>query len=169
MKFIGKHLSSDINLFILHLEEEDKKSQAAQSRKKDSGSSRKNEILKNTRSIPKLVYAMEQFSKCIMQLSNKTKIDLHRYIGAGTTRDFRILVNELDISEKDGTESQENNEDEDSKSNEVTNEDDDNQTENDEDGTNDDIEEEEDGNNSDEDSDDSEDRSTMPPSKKKKH
>ncbi|XP_044756769.1 Fanconi anemia group I protein [Coccinella septempunctata] len=113
VKFIGRQLSPDINFFILHLEEEDKKNQLAQTKKKSHGvTSRKEEILKNTRCIPKLVYVMEQFSKCIMHLSNKTKFDLHKYIGQGTTRDFRILVNELDIPEKDESDSQENNENE---------------------------------------------------------
>lgn len=115
VKFIGRQLSPDINFFILHLEEEDKKNQQAQTKKKpDGGSSRKQEILKNTRLIPKLVYAMEQFSKCIMQLSSKTKIDLHKYIGQGTTRDFRILVNELAITEENDGDSQENVDDDES-------------------------------------------------------
>lgn len=34
---------------------------------------------------------MEQFSKSMIQLSKKTKIDLAKHLGQGTVRDFRIL------------------------------------------------------------------------------
>lgn len=51
----------------------------------------KSRVLRETRMIPKVVYEMEQFSKCVIKLSNKTKVDLSKYVGQGTVRDFRIL------------------------------------------------------------------------------
>lgn len=58
--------------------------------KKKNSSTLKNKVLKETKSIPKVVYEIEQFTKSIIQLSTQTKHDLSVYIGAGTTRDFRI-------------------------------------------------------------------------------
>lgn len=48
-------------------------------------------MLRETRTIPKVVYEMEQFSRSVIQLSNKTKVDLAKRLGPGTARDFRIL------------------------------------------------------------------------------
>lgn len=88
----GKELSPSIYKFILYFEESRKQEDATHSKKKTpDASTMKNKILKETRMIPKIVYEMEQFSKSIIQLSNKTKIDLSKNIGQGTTRDFRIL------------------------------------------------------------------------------
>lgn len=58
--------------------------------KKKNSSVLKNKVLKETRSIPKVVHEMERFTKSIIQLSNKTNCNLARYIGPGITRDFRI-------------------------------------------------------------------------------
>ncbi|KAL3277410.1 hypothetical protein HHI36_012759 [Cryptolaemus montrouzieri] len=101
VKYIGRGLSPNVNALILFLEEESKKEQATQTKKKTEKTiSMKTKILKDTRSIPKIVYGMEQFSNSIMQLSNKTKIDLSKHIGQGTTRDFRIMVSELDTQQE---------------------------------------------------------------------
>lgn len=51
----------------------------------------KNKVLRDTKLFPKMVFEMEQFSKSLIQLSNKVKVDLTKYVGQGTTRDFRIL------------------------------------------------------------------------------
>ncbi|KAK9874973.1 hypothetical protein WA026_005789 [Henosepilachna vigintioctopunctata] len=97
VKNVGKELSPSVNHLILYLEEESKVQQSTQSNKKSLNL--KSKILKDTRLIPKVVYGMEQFSSCIIQLSNKTKVDLSKHIGQGTTRDFRILLKELNTEE----------------------------------------------------------------------
>uniref|UniRef100_A0A6P7FIB2 Fanconi anemia group I protein homolog n=1 Tax=Diabrotica virgifera virgifera TaxID=50390 RepID=A0A6P7FIB2_DIAVI len=98
VKLAGKQLAPTIYKFLLHLDDAQKEAtQATQSTKKKSTDSSvlKSRVLRETRLIPKVVYEMEQFSKCIIQLSNKTKVDLSKYVGQGTARDFRILTDAL--------------------------------------------------------------------------
>ncbi|XP_072384850.1 Fanconi anemia group I protein homolog [Diabrotica undecimpunctata] len=98
VKLAGKQLAPTIYKFLLHLDDAQKEAtQATQSTKKKSTDSSllKSKVLRETRLIPKVVYEMEQFSKCVIQLSNKTKVDLSKYVGQGTARDFRILTDAL--------------------------------------------------------------------------
>ncbi|KAJ8983000.1 hypothetical protein NQ317_014295 [Molorchus minor] len=44
----------------------------------------KSKVLRETRLIPKVIYEIEQFSKSVILLSNRTKVDLAKYIGQGT-------------------------------------------------------------------------------------
>jgi Fanconi anemia group I protein len=53
-------------------------------------SSDKTRILKETRSIPNLIYAIEQYEKYLIQLSKKSKVDLMAHFKMSTSRDFRI-------------------------------------------------------------------------------
>lgn len=50
----------------------------------------KSKVLRDTRFIPKLVYSIELFGKLVIQLGNKTKTDLKKYMKQGASRDFRI-------------------------------------------------------------------------------
>lgn len=77
----------------MYIEESQKQETVSpkKSKKKVDPKALKNKVLKETRFIPKVVYEIEQFSKFILQLSKKTKIDLSKYMGQGTARDFRIL------------------------------------------------------------------------------
>lgn len=82
--------------FILHVDESQKqKTQPTQKKKSVGSSTLKSRVLRETRLIPKVIYEIEQFSKYIFQLSNKTKVDLAKYIGQGISRDFRISEKEL--------------------------------------------------------------------------
>ncbi|XP_066260512.1 Fanconi anemia group I protein homolog [Euwallacea similis] len=90
-KLVGRRLAPAINDFIYHLEmgqKEDEHTQPA--RKKSESEVLKTKILRETKLIPKVVYEMEQFSRYVMQLSRKTKYDFSKYVGQGTSRDFRI-------------------------------------------------------------------------------
>lgn len=93
MKLAGKELSPAVYKLIMHIEGKDRQiTQQTQNKKKSADSSTlKNKVLRETRLIPKVIFELEQFSKSVVQLSNKTKIDLAKFIGQGTVRDFRIL------------------------------------------------------------------------------
>ncbi|CAG0895465.1 unnamed protein product [Darwinula stevensoni] len=70
-------------------------SRSATQRESEMGKKRKPElakarVLKETRSIPALVFALEQFEKCIMGLSKKSKVDMWKQLQLGVARDFRI-------------------------------------------------------------------------------
>nr|XP_023013240.1 Fanconi anemia group I protein homolog [Leptinotarsa decemlineata] len=103
VKLTGKQLAPAIYKFIIHMEESEKDATQASPQKKKSvdANTLKSKVLRETRLIPKVIYEIEQFSKCVIQLSNKTKVDLNKYVGQGTVRDFRIM--ELDkVLEKAG-------------------------------------------------------------------
>ncbi|CAH0559213.1 unnamed protein product [Brassicogethes aeneus] len=93
VKLAGKQLAPVVYTLILYVEETQKQqAENTQGKKKSVDSSTlKSKVLRETRMIPKVVYEMEQFSKTVTQLSNKTKVDLTRYVGQGIVRDFRIL------------------------------------------------------------------------------
>ncbi|GJQ77090.1 FANCI [Trypoxylus dichotomus] len=90
VKLAGRQVAPAWDRFILFLEQNQLEENENPQTKKKNSSNLKNKVLKETKSIPKVVHEIEQFSKFIIQLSNKTKCDLTGYIGAGTTRDFRI-------------------------------------------------------------------------------
>lgn len=80
----------------MHVDESQKqKAQPTQKKRNVESSTLKSRVLRETRLIPKVIYEIEQFSKYIFQLSNKTKVDLAKYIGQGISRDFRISEKEL--------------------------------------------------------------------------
>lgn len=104
VKLIGKQLSPVVYKFIIYIEESQKQAnEATQAKKKTvNTSAMRTKVLRETRTIPKVIYEMEQFSRSIIQLSNKTKVDLAKHLGQGTARDFRIL-NLKEVLENQGT------------------------------------------------------------------
>lgn len=97
LKLAGKPLSNTVYDFILYIEEGPQSDEESTQPKKKSSNptTMKTKILRETRLIPKLVYEIEQFGRNVITLSNKTKIDLSKYVGLGTSRDFRIKAPEL--------------------------------------------------------------------------
>lgn len=106
VKLAGKQLCPVVYRLIMYIEESHKQTtQQTQSKKKSVDSTTlKNKVLRETRLIPKVIFEIEQFGKSVVQLSNKTKVDLSKYIGQGTVRDFRIL-NLKETLEQQGEES----------------------------------------------------------------
>lgn len=91
IKIVGKRLAPAIYDFVYHMEAEQKENEQTEGAKsKSEGSSLKNKILRETKAIPKVIYEIEQFGRYLMQLSKKTKFDFSKYLGQGTSRDFRI-------------------------------------------------------------------------------
>lgn len=90
VKLAGKQLCRTIYNLILFLDENQIPKDGVTQNKRETNVL-KSKILKETKLIPKLVFEIEQFSKSVMQLSNKTKVDLTKYTGQGISRDFRIL------------------------------------------------------------------------------
>ncbi|RZC32680.1 Fanconi anemia group I protein -like [Asbolus verrucosus] len=105
VKLAGKQLAPVVYKLIMYIEESQKQEPETTQKKKRNvdSSTLKSKVLKETRLIPKVVYEIEQFSKYVIQLSNKTKIDLSKFVGQGTVRDFRILhLKEVLEQAKDG-------------------------------------------------------------------
>lgn len=92
IKLAGKQLSRTVYNLILFLDENQiPKSNDSGTQSKRKNSPIESKILKATKHIPKLIFDMEQFSKSVIQLSKKANYDLTKYVGQGTSRDFRIL------------------------------------------------------------------------------
>ncbi|KAI4458189.1 hypothetical protein MML48_7g00003128 [Holotrichia oblita] len=90
IKLTAKKLYPAWSMFILFIEQNQMTEIENVQTKKKNSSSLKNKVLKETKSIPKVVHEIERFTKSIIQLSNKTNRNLSVHIGPGITRDFRI-------------------------------------------------------------------------------
>lgn len=66
-------------------------------------------ILRETKPIPNLIFAIEKYEEFLIKLSKKSKVNLMQYIKLSTSRDFRINAATLDeaLQEK-GSEDEEN-------------------------------------------------------------
>ncbi len=64
---------------------------------------------KKTKTIPNLIFQIEQYERFLIQLTKKTKVNFTKYCKRSTTRDFRISVEFLQqYDEADADSDQEN-------------------------------------------------------------
>ncbi|NXA06158.1 FANCI protein, partial [Sapayoa aenigma] len=71
-------------------------------------------VLRETKPIPNLIFAIEQYEKFLIHLSKKSKVNLMQYMKLSTSRDFRINVSVLDTAlQERNTEDAENEPDND--------------------------------------------------------
>ncbi|KAJ8727968.1 hypothetical protein PYW08_016353 [Mythimna loreyi] len=77
LKLSGKKLSTVMDNLITYLEASQQQQNATK-------------VLRETKLIPRLVLEAEQFSKRVILLSNKAKLNWQQYLSLGTARDFRI-------------------------------------------------------------------------------
>lgn len=105
----GKPLAGRIYDFITYIDQNvmpaPDASAAAAAAATASGSSRskvakdpqatKKKILRETRSLPKLILWIEVLHKCVMQLERKAAVEISHYLHLGIVRDFRIKSTDL--------------------------------------------------------------------------
>ncbi|XP_031443590.1 Fanconi anemia group I protein [Phasianus colchicus] len=66
-------------------------------------------VLRETKPIPNLIFAIEQYEKFLIHLSKKSKVNLMQYMKLSTSRDFRINASMLDsVLQEHNTEDAEN-------------------------------------------------------------
>ncbi|XP_047927929.2 Fanconi anemia group I protein isoform X3 [Anser cygnoides] len=71
-------------------------------------------VLRDTKPIPNLIFAIEQYEKFLIHLSKKSKVNLMQYMKLSTSRDFRINASMLDsVLQEHNTEDAENEPDND--------------------------------------------------------
>uniref|UniRef100_A0A452J2Q3 Uncharacterized protein n=1 Tax=Gopherus agassizii TaxID=38772 RepID=A0A452J2Q3_9SAUR len=71
-------------------------------------------VLRETKPIPNLIFAVEQYEKFLIHLSKKSKVNLMQYMKLSTSRDFRINVSTLESAlQENNTEDAENEPDND--------------------------------------------------------
>ena len=93
-------LSDPLYLFLNYLE--DVRS------KKIKKSSSLQVAMKESKLIPSLVFSIEKFEKLIIQLSRKSKVDLHKNMKLSTLRDFKIHTDVLAQQQEEGSEEEDN-------------------------------------------------------------
>ncbi|BES94635.1 Fanconi anemia, complementation group I [Nesidiocoris tenuis] len=115
---LASHLSAQIADFLLYIESVDIDTEDGPSKKFSAKVLR--QAKKMTVYIPKLVAEIENFSKCVTQLSTKFKDnDLVKNVKLTTTRDFRLNAKKLEEAMKRGHDSNSDS-DEDSRLNNTT-------------------------------------------------
>ncbi|XP_048249251.1 Fanconi anemia group I protein-like isoform X2 [Haliotis rufescens] len=100
VKLVGRELTQNVYPFITYIQtcEHEHMQQAVDKVKKDKKKTGaavqagKNRAMKQTKTIPNLIYAIEQFERFIIQLGKKSKVNLMDYMKVSTSRDFRINV-----------------------------------------------------------------------------
>ncbi|KAM6058889.1 Fanconi anemia group I protein [Chlamydotis macqueenii] len=117
VKLSGSHLTPQCYSFITYVQnihseglsfaEEKKK------KKKEDGAAAIStvmaKVLRETKPIPNLIFAIEQYEKFLIHLSKKSKVNLMQYMKLSTSRDFRINASMLDsVLQEHNTEDAEN-------------------------------------------------------------
>lgn len=98
VKLIATHLTANVYAFIGHIDAKEKDSDKGVKRKRGDKEASAPKIGKSARFIPALIFAIEQYSQAILKVSKRTKEDLSAGFKPGTTRDFRIKFDKVNVS-----------------------------------------------------------------------
>ncbi|KAM4677003.1 Fanconi anemia group I protein [Discoglossus pictus] len=108
VKLSGSHLTPQCYAFITYVQniQNENLSMAGEKKKKkneEAASLATAKLLRETKPIPNLIFAIEQYEKFLIHLSKKSKVNLMQYMKLSTSRDFRINAATLDaaLQEKD--------------------------------------------------------------------
>ncbi|KAK3595809.1 hypothetical protein CHS0354_014625 [Potamilus streckersoni] len=118
VKLSGTHLTQYCYALINYIQasESEQLQQAADKPKKKKDNKKKDKkgsatfnaaksnVMKQTRTIPNLIFAIEQYERYLIQLSKKSKVDLMEHMKLSTSRDFRINVAVLENMDGDSSE-----------------------------------------------------------------
>ncbi|XP_039073137.1 Fanconi anemia group I protein isoform X2 [Hyaena hyaena] len=121
VKLSGSHLTPLCYSFISYIQ--NKRSQSL----KHTGEKKKGKaaavapamarVLRETKPIPNLIFAIEQYEKFLIHLSKKSKVNLMQHMKLSTSRDFKIKGNILDmvfrVEEEEGGDDDDEDDDDD--------------------------------------------------------
>ncbi|XP_042659947.1 Fanconi anemia group I protein [Tyto alba] len=122
VKLSGSHLTPQCYSFItyvqnIHSESLSFAEEKKKKKKEDEAASVSTvmaKVLRDTKPIPNLIFAIEQYEKFLIHLSKKSKVNLMQYMKLSTSRDFRINASMLDsVLQEHNTEDAENEPDND--------------------------------------------------------
>lgn len=130
VKLSGTHLTQYCYAMITYIQasESEKIQHAApekgkkkkDDKKKAAAQPAKSNVMKQTRTIPNLIFAIEQYEKYLIQLTKKSKVNLMEHMKHSTSRDFRINVAALEtLDNQSGTDEELSDSDEDQNDNTV--------------------------------------------------
>nr|XP_014340362.1 PREDICTED: Fanconi anemia group I protein [Latimeria chalumnae] len=112
VKLSGSHLTPQCYAFITYVQNIQNESLSFAGGKKKTGeaatAAASAKVLRETKQIPNLIFAIEQYEKFLIHLSKKSKVNLMQYMKLSTSRDFRINATTLDaaLQEKEVEESE---------------------------------------------------------------
>ncbi|XP_075621223.1 Fanconi anemia group I protein isoform X1 [Balearica regulorum gibbericeps] len=125
VKLSGSHLTPQCYSFItyvqnIHSESLSFAEEKKKKKKEDEAAAISTvmaKVLRDTKPIPNLIFAIEQYEKFLIHLSKKSKVNLMQYMKLSTSRDFRINASMLDsVLQERNTEDAENEPDNDQSS-----------------------------------------------------
>ncbi|XP_061855321.1 Fanconi anemia group I protein [Colius striatus] len=117
VKLSGSHLTPQCYSFItyvqnIHSESLNFAEEKKKKKKEDEAAAISTvmaKVLRETKPIPNLIFAIEQYEKFLIHLSKKSKVNLMQYMKLSTSRDFRINASMLDSAlQEHSTEDAEN-------------------------------------------------------------
>lgn len=76
-------------------------------KKREVDMKQKAKIIRETKVIPNLIFAVEQFERHLIQLSRKSRVDFMQYMKRSTSRDFRIYADKIMEPEEESSEEEE--------------------------------------------------------------
>uniref|UniRef100_A0A8C3T8H0 FA complementation group I n=1 Tax=Chelydra serpentina TaxID=8475 RepID=A0A8C3T8H0_CHESE len=119
VKLSGSHLTPQCYAFITYVQNihSESLSFAGEKKKKkedETAAIATAKVLRETKPIPNLIFAIEQYEKFLIHLSKKSKVNLMQYMKLSTSRDFRINASTLESAlQEKNTEDAENEPDND--------------------------------------------------------
>uniref|UniRef100_A0A8C6MMM0 FA complementation group I n=1 Tax=Moschus moschiferus TaxID=68415 RepID=A0A8C6MMM0_MOSMO len=99
VKLSGSHLTPLCYSFISYVQNKHSKSLkcTGEKEKTTAGPTAMARALRETKPIPNLIFAIEQYEKFLIHLSKRSKVNLMKHIKLSTSRDFKIKGNVLDV------------------------------------------------------------------------
>uniref|UniRef100_A0A8C5MF79 FA complementation group I n=1 Tax=Leptobrachium leishanense TaxID=445787 RepID=A0A8C5MF79_9ANUR len=114
VKLSGSHLTPQCYAFITYVQNMQNESLSVagekKKKKKEEAALSTAKILRDTKPIPNLIFAIEQYEKFLIHLSKKSKVNLMQYMKLSTSRDFRINAAALQEKESEDEENEPDNE-----------------------------------------------------------
>ncbi|KAM6181734.1 Fanconi anemia group I protein [Erethizon dorsatum] len=95
VKLSGSHLTPLCYSYISYVQ--NKKSTGEKKKEKTAVAMVMARVLRETKPIPNLIFAIEQYEKFLINLSKKSKVNLMQHMKLSTSRDFKIRGNVLDM------------------------------------------------------------------------
>ncbi|KAM9311358.1 Fanconi anemia group I protein [Gastrophryne carolinensis] len=112
VKLSGSHLTPQCYAFITYAQNIQNESLAGDKKKKkeEAAALSTAKILRDTKPIPNLIFAIEKYEEFLIKLSKKSKVNLMQYMKLSTSRDFRINAATLDAALQEKASEDEENE-----------------------------------------------------------
>ncbi|XP_016053209.1 PREDICTED: Fanconi anemia group I protein isoform X2 [Miniopterus natalensis] len=104
VKLSGSHLTPVCYSFISYVQNKRSRSPQCPGGKKRNGAAvavAMARVLRETKPIPNLIFAIEQYEKFLIFLSKRSKVNLMQHMKLSTSRDFKIKGNVLDVLLRD--------------------------------------------------------------------